>query len=50
MLRAITIEVVLDDEPPWTEIPPAWGSLKPKRFARAREVLFSMIVRAGETW
>ena len=50
VLRAITMEVVLEAEPPGTEIPPAWGPLRPNRLARAREVVFSIRVRAGETW
>ena len=50
VLRATTMEVVLAAEPPWTEIPPAWGPVRPKRLARARVVVFSMMVRAGETW
>lgn len=48
VLRAMTTEVVFDAEPPWTDIPPAWGPVSPKSKARARVVAFSMIVRAGD--
>lgn len=46
----MTMEVVLEAEPPWTDIPPAWAPVRPKRLARARVVVFSIMVRAGETW
>ena len=49
VLRAMTIEVVFDAEPPWTDIPPAWGPESPNKCARAFDVVFSMTVRAGET-
>ncbi len=48
MFLAITIEVVLEIDPPWTEIPPAWGPLRPKMLARARVVCFSIMVSAGD--
>lgn len=44
------MEVVLEALPPWVEIPPAWAAEKPNLLARAREVVFSITVRAGETW
>ena len=50
MLRAIIMEVVFEALPPWVEIPPAWGPEKPNLRARAREVVFSIMVKAGETW
>ena len=43
------MEVVFETEPPCTEIPPAWGPLRPKRLARVRVVCFSMMVSAGDT-
>ena len=43
------MEVVFELEPPCTEMPPAWGPLRPKRLARARVVCFSIMVRAGDT-
>jgi hypothetical protein len=42
-------DVVFDALPPWVEIPPARGPLKPKRFAKVFAVHFSITVRAGET-
>jgi hypothetical protein len=50
MLRAIIIDVVLEALPPWVDIPPACGPLKPKRLAKVLAVIFSMTERAGETW
>ena len=49
VFRAMTMDVVLEDEPPWTEMPPAWAPVRPKRFARARVVCFSISVSAGDT-
>lgn len=50
MLRAMTIEVVFEALPPWTDIPPALGPFRPNNAARARVVCFSISVRGGDTW
>lgn len=49
MLRARIRDVVFEAEPPWVEIPPAWGAVKPNFWARVLVVVFSRRVRAGET-
>lgn len=48
-VRAIDKAVRLEAEPPWVEIPPAWGPSKPNREARVRVVDFSIMESAGET-
>lgn len=50
VLRAMMMDVVLEALPPWVDIPPAWGPVKPKSEARALVVAFSITVRAGDTW
>ena len=49
VLRAIMMEVVFEALPPCVEIPPACGLVKPKSFASALVVVFSITESAGET-
>lgn len=44
------IDVVFEELPPCVTIPPARGPLNPNRFAKVLAVVFSITVRAGETW
>ena len=50
VLRATTMAVEFEAEPPGWLIPPEVEGGRPKREARYFVVLFSVRVRTGETW
>lgn len=50
VLRATTIAVLLEALPPGCEMPPLVSAGSEKSEARYLVVLFSMRVRAGDTW
>jgi hypothetical protein len=50
VLRATTMAVELDAEPPGCDMPPHVNEGREKREARYLVVCFSMRVNAGETW
>lgn len=50
MFRATIREVRFDPLPPGHDMPPACGPSKLNRLAKALVVVFSMTVKAGETW
>lgn len=50
VFRAMIRDVRFEELPPGHVTPPARGPMSPKRDARAREVVFSTIVREGEVW